>query len=39
MQTIHKRYIENYSMLNKNMIIHGDARVGKKISKANLQPY
>ena len=33
MQTIHKRYIENYSMLNKNMIIHGDARVSKKLVK------
>ena len=33
MQTIHKRYIENDSMLNKNMIIHGDARVSKKLVK------
>lgn len=33
MQTIHKRYIENHSMLNKNMIIHGDARVSKKLVK------
>ena len=33
MQTIHKRYIENDSMLNKNMIIHGDARVSEKLVK------
>ena len=33
MQTIHKRYIENDSMLNKNMIIHGDAKISKKLVK------
>ena len=33
MQTIHKRYIENYSMLNKNMIMQGDVEFSKKLVK------
>lgn len=33
MQKIHKRYIENNSMLNKNMIIQGDTKVSEKLIK------
>lgn len=33
MKQIHKRYIENSSMLNKNMIIQGNIEYSKKLVK------